>query len=197
MLQSNALDSMFSEVGTAGKPFKTRSLKCAFWRNLKRCFGSMNCWENKNINRSPTGTFCRKLKRCKMRHRFIIIEFSGPDVIFKSLIVSYTILYFENGIPYITEHNNQVQVCICSNNYKINFKLWQNNLFVQFNKKDVPKNITCRPAGGHGPSMPGRTATDKGIYSLLIPLSPIAVPPLHILFTCNIGCVISHIRYIL
>jgi len=32
-----------SEVGTAEKHFKTRSLICAFWRNLKRCFGTWNC----------------------------------------------------------------------------------------------------------------------------------------------------------
>jgi len=46
MLHSNAIDSMFSEVGTSEKPFKTRSLYDAFCRKSKRCFGSWNLWEN-------------------------------------------------------------------------------------------------------------------------------------------------------
>ena len=45
MLQSNAFDLMFSEIGNAVKLLKPRSLNCAFCRNLKRCFGSWNCWE--------------------------------------------------------------------------------------------------------------------------------------------------------
>ena len=46
MLLSYAIDSMFSEVGTAEKRFKTKSLNGAFCRNLKQCFGRLNCWEN-------------------------------------------------------------------------------------------------------------------------------------------------------
>jgi len=46
MLHSNGIDSMFSEVGTAEKRFKARSLYYAFCLNLKRCFGSWNSWEN-------------------------------------------------------------------------------------------------------------------------------------------------------
>ena len=52
MSRSNGIDSMFSEVGTAEKHFKagslydeklkTRWLNVAFFRNLKRCFGSWN-----------------------------------------------------------------------------------------------------------------------------------------------------------
>ena len=52
-----------------------------------------------------------------MRRRIIIIEFSGPMSFSRAFFVSYTILYFENGIPQKTEHKNQVQLCICSNNY--------------------------------------------------------------------------------
>jgi len=37
MLHSHAIDLMFSEVGNAEKLFKTRSLNCAFLRNLKQC----------------------------------------------------------------------------------------------------------------------------------------------------------------
>jgi len=46
MSHSNAIDSMFSEVGTAEKLFKARSLYDAFCLNLKRCFGSWNFWEH-------------------------------------------------------------------------------------------------------------------------------------------------------
>ena len=34
------------EVETGKKKMKARTLNCAFWRNLKQCFGSLNCWEN-------------------------------------------------------------------------------------------------------------------------------------------------------
>ena len=49
------------------------------------------------MNRLHNDAFCLNLKRAQ--NIFIIIEFSGPDVILKRLFVSYTILYFENGIP--------------------------------------------------------------------------------------------------
>jgi len=42
------------------------------------------------------------LKRCKMRRRIIVIEFSGPDVIFNRL---FRVVYLK------------VQLCICSNDY--------------------------------------------------------------------------------
>jgi len=47
-------DSMFAhylkhwpliKVGTAEKVLKARKQNGAFWRYLKRCFGSWNCWE--------------------------------------------------------------------------------------------------------------------------------------------------------
>jgi len=44
-MHTNAIDSMFSEVGTAEKVLKTRSLSVANRRIIKRCFGSWNCWE--------------------------------------------------------------------------------------------------------------------------------------------------------
>ena len=120
-MHTNAIDSMHSEVGTAEIPFKTRLLNGAFCRNMKRSFGSWNCWENfeikeakrciltlfetmfcklelrrkLNINKSLNGAFCRNLKRSKIRRRFTIIECSGPDVIFKRLfrVVYYIILW--------------------------------------------------------------------------------------------------------
>ena len=46
LVHTNAIDSMFSEVATAENSFKTKSINCAFFRNLKRCFWSLNCWEN-------------------------------------------------------------------------------------------------------------------------------------------------------
>ena len=46
LMHSNAFYSMFSEVGNAEKPFKTRSLNLALCHNLKRCFASWNCWTN-------------------------------------------------------------------------------------------------------------------------------------------------------
>ena len=39
-------ETMFFKVWTAKKMLKTMVLNCAFFRNLKRCFGSLNCWEN-------------------------------------------------------------------------------------------------------------------------------------------------------
>ena len=84
---------------------------------FKMMFWNFELLRKLEKNRLPNDAFCLNLKRCKMR-RFIIVEFSGPDVIFKRLFrLVYTILYFENGIPYIPEHVNQVQCCICSNNY--------------------------------------------------------------------------------
>ena len=44
--------SVFEKLGTAEKMLKTRSLNDAFCRNLKRCFGSWNCWEK---NKKTTG----------------------------------------------------------------------------------------------------------------------------------------------
>jgi len=41
-MHTNAIDSMFSEFGTAEKLFKTWLLNGAFCRNLKRCFISWN-----------------------------------------------------------------------------------------------------------------------------------------------------------
>jgi len=40
---------MHFEVGTAEKMLKARTLNCAFWRNLKRCFGSVE--KNKDAKR--------------------------------------------------------------------------------------------------------------------------------------------------
>jgi len=37
---------MVMEVGNAEKMLKARGINGAFWRYLKRCFGSGNCLEN-------------------------------------------------------------------------------------------------------------------------------------------------------
>ena len=71
------------EAGAAKKTLKTISLNVAFFRNLKWCFWSWNCWDNLK--------FWLHLKRCKMRCRFIIVGCSGPDVIFKSL---FCVVYY-------------------------------------------------------------------------------------------------------
>ena len=65
---------------------------------LIRCFRNLELLRKLKINRLSNDAFCLNLKRCKMRRRFIIIEFSSPDVILKRLFLSYIILYFENGI---------------------------------------------------------------------------------------------------
>ena len=62
MSHSNAIDSMFSEVGTAEKPFKARSLYDAF---------------------------CLSSKRCKMLPRFIIIEYTLNNGIQESGSIAY------------------------------------------------------------------------------------------------------------
>ena len=63
---------------------------------LEWCFWKFELLRKLKINRLPNGAFCLNLKRCKMRHRFIIIELLGPDVIFVSFILYYTL---KNGIP--------------------------------------------------------------------------------------------------
>ena len=96
---------------------KSRTLIVAFKRYFKRCFGrwkcwetfeikdakrcinalfemmfgSLNCWDKLKTNRLPNGAFWLDLKRCKMRRRFIIIDFSGPMSFSRDFFVSYTI----------------------------------------------------------------------------------------------------------
>ena len=61
-VHSTAIWNDVLEVGTAKKILKTRSLNVAFLRNLKRCFGSWNCWDF-FFNRSLNGAFWLNSKR--------------------------------------------------------------------------------------------------------------------------------------
>ena len=46
MVHSDAIWNGVLKVGTAEKKSKAKTQNAAFWRYLKRCFGSWNCWEN-------------------------------------------------------------------------------------------------------------------------------------------------------
>ena len=69
MLHSNAIDSMFSEVGTTEKLFKPRSLNGAFCRNLKQLICTIKSIKMcpKNITCRPAGGGARALHGAKCR----------------------------------------------------------------------------------------------------------------------------------
>ena len=131
MVHSAAIWNDVIEVETAEKKIKTRSLNCAFFRNLKMMFWKFKLLRRLYINRLPNGAFCLNLKRCKMRLRFIIIQCSGPDVIFKILfrVVYYIILWKWHTINNGTQESGSIVYLL-----KKLYKSWQNNLFVQLNQ---------------------------------------------------------------
>ena len=103
-------DAIWNDVlglGAAEKSLNIiRTLNGAFWRYLKRCFGSLNCWKKMG---TLNGAFWRYLKRCFGSWNSCE-NFEVNDANWSVLILFKTLLFFLK-LELLRKNDNTAVLC--------------------------------------------------------------------------------------